>query len=122
MADESVDLIADELVAGAKARFLGAAHAQVTEQQANAIAQLLASLQGSSDALLTFSNMLIAKVNNVPVVRELSPAQRDFLMQNPSLSSTPGRALAALDKVEQAPLQGIVTLAEASLPPHPINP
>ncbi|MFD1937584.1 MULTISPECIES: hypothetical protein [Nonomuraea] len=65
--------------------------------QGEAIAGLLAALEGNDNALLAFSNILILKVDGVPLVRELTPEQVEHLQKNPRLYGDPRLALALLD-------------------------
>jgi transcriptional regulator with XRE-family HTH domain len=89
--------------AGAVARWYGEPQSQITKAQGEAIASLLTALEGNQNALLTFSNILVLKVDGVPLVRELTPEQVEHLQKNPRLYTNPGLALAMLDEGRTAP-------------------
>ncbi|MFI7451386.1 hypothetical protein ACIBQX_28085 [Nonomuraea sp. NPDC049714] len=99
---EGVDGAVGVARAGAEARWYGEPQSQITKAQAEAIAAILQSLEGTDNALLHFSNMLILKIDGVPLVRELSPEQVERLTKNPGLFTDPRRALQALDEGEWA--------------------
>ncbi|GIH51676.1 hypothetical protein SAMN05421833_12983 [Microbispora rosea] len=88
---------ADTLMAAAAQRLYAAPQAQISKDQSEAIAKLITSLEGSANALVTFSNLLLIKVDGTVLVRELSPAQAEFIKMNPHLQFNPKEALAALD-------------------------
>ncbi|MEU7857833.1 hypothetical protein [Nonomuraea sp. NPDC049141] len=94
---ERLDQVGDLAVAGAKARWHGEPQSQITKAQGEAIASLLAALEGNQNALLAFSNILIVKVDGVPLVRELTPEQVEHLQRNPRLYTDPRLALGMLD-------------------------
>ncbi|MEU7900346.1 hypothetical protein AB0B45_46875 [Nonomuraea sp. NPDC049152] len=85
------------LKAGAQARWHGEPQSQITKAQGEAIAALLTSLQETQNASLTFSNILVLKVDGVPLVRELTPEQVEHMQKNPQLYTDPQPALGVLD-------------------------
>ncbi|WP_219519508.1 hypothetical protein [Nonomuraea ceibae] len=99
---EGVDGAVGVARAGAEARWHGEPQSQITKAQGEAIAAILQSLENSSNALLYFSNVLILKIDGVPLVRELSPEQVDRMRRNPHLFTDPRLALQMLEEVEEA--------------------
>ncbi|MGJ6967823.1 hypothetical protein ACSDR0_38525 [Streptosporangium sp. G11] len=96
-APERLEHAGDALTAGAKARWYGEPQSQITKAQGEAIANLLDTLQNTENALLAFSNILIVKIDGVPLVRELTPEQVEHLQRNPRLYTDPRLALNVLD-------------------------
>ncbi|KAA9379649.1 hypothetical protein F5972_08325 [Microbispora cellulosiformans] len=93
---DRLDQAGDAFTAGAKARWYGEPQSQITKAQGEAVANLLDKLQSTPDALIMISNILIVKVDGVPVVRELTPEQVQVLQENPSLFTDPRLALSRL--------------------------
>ncbi|WP_432928212.1 hypothetical protein ACQPZZ_01515 [Microbispora sp. CA-135349] len=94
---DRIDQAGDAFTAGAKARWYGEPQSQITKAQGEAVANLLDKLQTTPDALIMISNILIVKVDGVPVVRELTPEQVQVLQENPSLFTDPRLALSRLE-------------------------
>ncbi|WP_203974679.1 hypothetical protein [Planotetraspora silvatica] len=116
-AAERLEQAGDALTAGAKARWYGEPMSQITKAQGEAIAGLLNSLQNTQNALLTFSNILLVKIDGVPIVRELTPEQVEHLQKNPRLYGDPRLALGVLD---DGPSQ--VKTVGSSKDPHAVVP
>ncbi|MFI6538765.1 hypothetical protein ACIBHY_40370 [Nonomuraea sp. NPDC050547] len=93
----NLNTTADALTAGATARWYGEPQSQITKAQGEAIAALLETLKGTDNALLTFSNILIVKVDGVPLVRELTPEQVARMQRNPSYFADPRLVLSKLE-------------------------
>ncbi|MET9344565.1 hypothetical protein [Nonomuraea sp. NPDC003804] len=83
-----MDQAAHALTAGAKARWYGEPQSQITKAQGEAIS--IESLKDTQNALLAFSNILIVKIDGVPLVRELTPSKSSTY--STILSSTPIRS------------------------------
>ncbi|MEV4186008.1 hypothetical protein AB0J28_31745 [Streptosporangium canum] len=96
-AEDRLEQGGDAFTAGAKARWYGEPQSQITKAQGEAIAALLTTLENTQNALLAFSNILIVKIDGVPLVRELTPEQVDHLQKNPRLYTDPRLALGVLD-------------------------
>lgn len=101
---ERLDQAGDALTAGLKARLYNEPMSQITKAQGEAIANLLNTLQNTQNALLAFSNILIVKIDGVPLVRELTPEQVEHLQKNPRLYSEPRLALTVLDVATGEPV------------------
>lgn len=95
--DDRLEQGGDAFAAGAKARWYGEPQSQITKAQGEAIASLLTTLENTQNALLAFSNILIVKIDGVPLVRELTPEQVEHLQKNPRLYTDPRLALGVLD-------------------------
>jgi hypothetical protein len=100
--EERVDSAVGMGRAGLEARWFAEPQSKITLAQGEAIAKLIDSLKDTENALLSFSNILILKVDKKLIVRELMPEQVVYLQQHPHLFDDPREALAEL-QLEPAP-------------------
>jgi hypothetical protein len=94
--EERIDDAVGKGRAGLEARWYGEPQSQITKAQGEAISTILTALKDTENALLTFSNMLVLKVDGVPLVRELTPQQVAHLQENPNLYRDPHAVLQVL--------------------------
>ncbi|WP_214106409.1 hypothetical protein [Acrocarpospora catenulata] len=94
---ERLDSTAHAARAGMQARLYGEPQSQITKATSEAVASLLDTLKDNSNALIAIGDILIVKVDGVPLVRQLTPEQVDHLQKNPRLYTDPRLALSILD-------------------------
>ncbi|WP_170321342.1 AfsR/SARP family transcriptional regulator [Acrocarpospora pleiomorpha] len=83
--------------AGLQARVYGEPQSQITKATSDAVANLLQTLQNNENALIAIGDILIVKVDGIPLVRQLTPDQVEHLQKNPRLYTDPKLALSVLD-------------------------
>jgi hypothetical protein len=86
-------------------RALGKQQAEIDALQGTTVAQLLASLERTSEALIQIGSVLIIKAGGVPVVRNLTQVELIHLERNPTLLKSPDTILEALEKARDRVIQ-----------------
>ncbi|GIH28660.1 hypothetical protein Aph01nite_69700 [Acrocarpospora phusangensis] len=117
--DERLEQSADKLKAGAEIRWYDEPAAQASKVQAEAVAALMAAVQESANAFILIGNLLLIKIDGFPYIRELTPAQVDYLQANPGLQANPAQALAEVDG--EGPLDNSVTSSIPLLTDVPLD-
>jgi hypothetical protein len=80
-------------------RLLLTDQANIDAAQGDAVAKLLMALENTHDALIQIGSVLLIKVDDVPVVRNLSQRELAYMEQNPALFRDPSATLQELQKI-----------------------
>ncbi|GAA0980650.1 hypothetical protein GCM10009555_047510 [Acrocarpospora macrocephala] len=101
--EEQADQALTKVQRAVELRGVDKPQADVTRTQSESVAQLLDSLKDNPSALIQIGNILVAKVNGVPIALELSQAQLFHLHANPTLYTDPARAVEQLSRIQGPP-------------------
>ncbi|WP_326833955.1 hypothetical protein VSH64_03315 [Amycolatopsis rhabdoformis] len=87
----------EKLERGIELQIVTKTQAEVDSAQGDAVAKLLASLEGTPTALVQIGSILLIKLDGVPIVRNLTQDEIALLDRDPALLHNPASALRALD-------------------------
>ncbi|MFF0248229.1 hypothetical protein ACWEU6_11690 [Streptosporangium sandarakinum] len=101
--EEQADQALTKVQRAVELRGVDKPQADVTRTQSESVAKLLDSLKDNPSALIQIGNILVAKVNGIPIALELSQVQLVHLQSNPLLYTDPARAVDELGKIQGLP-------------------
>ncbi|TCO43789.1 helix-turn-helix domain-containing protein [Actinocrispum wychmicini] len=93
-----------ELDRAVELRAVDEVQARVDATQSKAVAELLTALADTPAALIQLGSVLLIKVDGVPIVRNLTQAELNYLQRNPNLLRDP---IACLDALQKAADRGV---------------
>ena len=90
---ETADRLLKELDRAVELRAVDAVQAQVDAAQGDVVAKLLSALVSNPNAMVQIGSILVLKVDEVPLVRNLTQSELRFLQRNPELQKNPKMVL-----------------------------